>query len=72
MNKKRPGYLSNLMIFFCSILSISSNSLNSFLETQPQLMLTGPIGGFPAGAAPGPTTNSFGSAMPTNYQGYSM
>jgi len=42
------------------------------LETQPQLMLTGPIGGFPAGAAPGPTTNSFGSAMPTNYQGYSM
>jgi len=42
------------------------------METQPQLMLTGPIGGFPAGAAPGPTTNSFGSAMPTNYQGYSM
>jgi len=42
------------------------------METQPQLMLTGPIGGFPAGAAPGATTNSFGSAMPTNYQGYSM
>jgi clathrin heavy chain len=42
------------------------------METQPQLMLTGPIGGFPAGSAPGPTTNSFGSAMPTNYQGYSM
>merc|ERR1712002_1414989 len=39
------------------------------METQPQLMLTGPIGGFPAGAAPGATTNSFGSAMPTNYQG---
>lgn len=42
------------------------------LETAPQLMLTGPIGGFPAGTAPGPTTNSFGSGMPTNYQGYSM
>jgi len=42
------------------------------METQPQLMLTGPIGGFPTGAAPGPTTNSYGSAMPTNFQGYSM
>merc|ERR1739846_186755 len=42
------------------------------METQPQLMLTGPIGGFPTGAAPGPTTNSYGSAMPTNSQGYSM
>ena len=50
----------------------SYNALIMFIETQPQLMLTGPIGGFPAGAAQGPTANSFGSAMPTNYQGYSM
>ena len=54
------------------VLPNSNIIVNSILETQPQLMLTGPIGGFPAGAAPGPTTNSFGSAMPTNYQGYSM
>ena len=60
--------------------------LISFLpETQPQLMLTGPMamGGAPpgaaaaAGAAGYPNSNSFGagSGMATpgsNYQGYSM
>merc|ERR1712088_563493 len=42
------------------------------METQPTLMLTGPAMGYNNAAAPGPTTNSYGSAMPTNFQGYSM
>ena len=62
--------INESMQFRCTKLLLDHHF--NLLETQPQLMLTGPIGGFPAGAAPGPTTNSFGSAMPTNYQGYSM
>merc|ERR1712121_202579 len=44
------------------------------METQPQLMLTGPSGAFPAQGAPGGYNNvgnNFGGPMPT-YQGYSM
>jgi len=44
------------------------------METQPQLMLTGPGGAFPAQGAPGGYNNvgnNFGGPMPA-YQGYSM
>ena len=46
------------------------------METQPQLMLTGPMGYNNAGAAPGgyaaPGGNSFPAGGMPPYQGYSM